>query len=258
MTTRSRRCSPCKSSILGAVSSVPHSTAKRSLRKTRSELFIEPACSPLDERWAAKSPACSPLISLSLMLARAGYFRRARSPARYQSQDERRLAHGSIRVWQNSDSVGRGFLSRMPTSPFASDVRCAASIWPVPLVREPRDQLLGVEAQPRSYLRCRDYSWQVLHHHEGRGRETGVAFTKHSAQSNGWDGRILSTDPSQEPILWSHRPAQKVRPTGTRRNSYSAATELWFATSFHIPCCRTKTSVLSTVLTRCSPRIIAS
>jgi CheY-like chemotaxis protein len=36
------------------------------------------------------------------------------------------------------------------------------------------------------------------------------------------------------------------------------ATELWPATSFHTPFCRTKVSVLSTVLTRCSPRTIPS
>src|SRR6516164_11239368 len=50
-------------------------------------------------------------------------------PERYHSHDGRTLAQGSIRLEQNSDSVGTGFFSRIPTSPFASDVRCAASIW---------------------------------------------------------------------------------------------------------------------------------
>src|SRR5262249_40548327 len=38
------------------------------------------------------------------------------------------FAHGSRRLWQKSASVGTAFFSRIPTSPFASDVRWAASI----------------------------------------------------------------------------------------------------------------------------------
>jgi hypothetical protein len=58
----------------------------------------------------------------------------ARIPVRYQSQFFRHdfskvaFAHGSIRPVQNSVSVGMIFRSRMPTSPFAREVRCAASI----------------------------------------------------------------------------------------------------------------------------------
>src|SRR5690348_16216668 len=50
-------------------------------------------------------------------------------PERYQSHDGRTLAQGSTLLAQNSENVGTGLFSRIPTSPFASDVRCAASIW---------------------------------------------------------------------------------------------------------------------------------
>src|ERR1700736_485117 len=55
-------------------------------------------------------------------------------PVRYQvqffghSRSNLALAHGSTRSEQNSLNVGTVLFSRIPTSPFARDVRCAASI----------------------------------------------------------------------------------------------------------------------------------
>src|SRR5438045_2163221 len=56
-------------------------------------------------------------------------------PVRYHVQFLRQVvsnlafAQGSTRCEQNSLSVGAVFFSRIPTSPFANEVRCADSIW---------------------------------------------------------------------------------------------------------------------------------
>ena len=62
------------------------------------------------------------------------YFRMARIAVRYQSHvfgtlcSNRAFAQGSNRRARIHLSVGAGFFSRIPTSPFASEVRCADSM----------------------------------------------------------------------------------------------------------------------------------
>ena len=68
-------------------------------------------------------------------------------------------------------------------------------------------------------------------------------------------------NPALPPKMPSSQKRGKLGLGSTRRitglQSY-LATELWPATSFHMPFWRTKVSVLSTVLARCSPRTIPS
>src|SRR6266487_1145580 len=94
---------------------------------------------PLDRKAAGllvcrKARHFSPVISSNLAFARGSYLVSRRMPARNQSQLLRQVcsnvawAQGSNLRSQNSFRIGAGFFSRMPTSPFANEVRCVASI----------------------------------------------------------------------------------------------------------------------------------
>src|SRR5947208_5542332 len=127
--------SPARNLIFGALGISPHSQASLSTRrKARKVLFIvliSHSCICLN---AAKSAACSVPIPSSFALASFLYDFSALIPKRYQRYvlgagfSNVAFAHGSMRFRQNSSKVGTVFFSRIPTSPLANDVRCAASI----------------------------------------------------------------------------------------------------------------------------------
>src|SRR6266566_3535891 len=134
--TRSLCRSPGKSLIFGADGTVPHSNANFNIRRrTRRELLTELTCSFCDSRFAENAAIFSVVISSSLQSASGLKPLMARRLGRYQSshvfgEDFSNVAwtHGSNRLSMNSARVGDDFFSRMPTSPFASEVRCADSI----------------------------------------------------------------------------------------------------------------------------------
>src|SRR5215472_7940487 len=132
--TRSRLFSSGNNLILIIDSSMPHSTAKRRIRRRicNSRLMLV-ILSPSVCRLTMYACTVSAVISLSLVFASSANSESLRMPPRYQTAVlgfSRKVdsTHGWNVCDMNSTSVGEGFRSRIPTSPLARLVLWADSI----------------------------------------------------------------------------------------------------------------------------------
>lgn len=85
-----------------------------------------------------------------------------------------------------------------------------------------------------------------------RTREKSETFAARSATAD-LLGMCVARYPFDEPPFMRAAATHSLIGECVRLQSYFANSELWLATSFHEPSCRTKVSVDRIVLARCSP-----
>ena len=123
---------PARNLTLGELLSTPHSTARRrTRRKARRQLLTElPASRRVAARMRTRRQLGPDLVEFQVAPGSLDFLSES-IPNLYQSHvlgdacSKVDFTQGSTRSTQKLLRVGIIFLSRMPTSPFASDVRCA-------------------------------------------------------------------------------------------------------------------------------------